>query len=218
MTRSIGIFSRETYEGYKPSLWGCLRFNVGPAMEKTVAILIGRSRFSETSLIVHWCSPELGLFRTIVKGALRPKSPFAGLLDLFVSVEMAYRRSKSSDLHTLVEAHWTNPRLGLRTSYGRVLAATYLVKLVGQAVEPHAPLPAIYELMEKALDYLTGHDPSLAFVERFELRLAEDLGLVGANGATGTEVARNLAESFHRDLPVQRRQVLEWVAGHTPPG
>ena len=112
-------------------------------MEKTEAILIGRSRFSETSLIVHWCSADLGLFRTMVKGATRPKSPFAGQLDLFVTVEMGYRRSRTSDLHTLVEVRWTHPRLGLRSSYGRVLAATYLVKLVTQLVEPHAPLPAI---------------------------------------------------------------------------
>jgi DNA repair protein RecO (recombination protein O) len=186
-------------------------------MEKTEAILIGRTRFSETSLIVHWCSPDLGLFRTMVKGALRPKSPFAGLLDLFVSAEIAYVRAKSSDLHTLVEAHWTKPRLGLRTSYGRVLAATYLVKLVSQSVEPHAPLPAIHELMVKALDYLSEHDPSLPFVERFELRLAEDLGLIGVNKATGAEVARSLEQASHRPLPVQRRQLLEWTIQHAAP-
>jgi DNA repair protein RecO (recombination protein O) len=187
-------------------------------MEKTEAILIGRSRFSETSLIIHWCSADLGLFRTIVKGALRPKSPFSGLLDLFVTAELEYRRSRTSDLHTLAELRWLNPRLGLRTSYGRVLAATYLIKLVCQVVEPHAPLPAIYQLMTKALDYLAEHDPSRAFVERFELRLAEDLGLVGAGGATGSEVASSLEHAIHRHLPVQRRQLLEWIAAHgTPP-
>jgi integrase len=37
-------------------------------VEKTDAILIGRTRYSETTLIVHWCSAELGLFRTIAKG------------------------------------------------------------------------------------------------------------------------------------------------------
>jgi DNA repair protein RecO (recombination protein O) len=186
-------------------------------MEKTEAILIGRSRFSETSLIVHWCSADLGLFRTIVKGALRPKSSFAGLLDLFVTVEMEYRRSRTSDLYTLTEVRWTNPRLGLRSSYGRVLAATYLVKVVTQIVEPHAPLPAIYDLMTKALDYLADHDPSRAFVERFELRLAEDLGLVGPAGASGQEVAHSLEHAIHRHLPVQRRQLLEWIAAHESP-
>lgn len=180
-------------------------------MEKTEAILIGRTRYSETTLIVQWCSAEQGLFRTIAKGALRPKSAFAGLLDLFVSADISYTHSRSSDLHTLVEAHWQNPRLGLRSSYGRVLAATYLVKLVSLVVEPHAPIPAIHDLLIKALDYLNDHDPSRALVERFELRLAEDLGLVGEGAPFGGQAAHAIEDSFHRRLPVQRRQVLTWI-------
>jgi len=186
-------------------------------MEKTEAVIIGRTRYSETSLIVQWCSPELGLFRTMVKGALRPKSPFAGLLDLFVSAELRFVRAKTGDLHTLAEARCLNARLGLRSSYGRVLAATYLVKLIALVVEPHAPLPAIYELLVKALDYLSAHDPSRALIERFELRLAEDLGLVGAAGAAGGRAAQVMEEAFHRRSPVQRQQVLNWLAEHAPP-
>jgi DNA repair protein RecO (recombination protein O) len=183
-------------------------------MDKTEAIIIGRSRYSETTLIVHWCCPEMGLFRTIAKGALRPKSPFAGALDLFLTVDIRFTRAKSGDLHTLAEARWTNPRLGLRQSYGRVLAATYLVKLIALVVEPHAPILAIYELLTKALDYLNDHDPSRAFVERFELRLAEDLGLVGEKAVSVGESARAIEENFHRRLPVQRRQVLDWIGQH----
>ena len=186
-------------------------------MEKTEAILIGRSRFSETTLIVQWCSAEQGLFRTIAKGALRPKSAFAGLLDLFVTADIRYATARKSDLHTLVETHWLNPRLGLRSSYGRVLAATYLVKLITLVAEPHAPLPAIHELLVKALDFLNDRDPSLAFMERFELRLAEDLGLVGAQGASGNQAAHAIEDSFHHRLPVQRRQLLAWIEQHPRP-
>lgn len=184
-------------------------------MEKTEAILIGRMRYSETTLIVQWCSADQGLFRTIAKGALRPKSAFAGLLDLFVTADIRYTPARKSDLHTLVETHWLNPRLGLRSSYGRVLAATYLVKLVSLVVEPHAPIPAIHTLLTKALDYLAEKDPGRAFMERFELRLAEDLGLVGEHGASGSQAAHAIEESFHRRLPVQRRQLLTWIEEHS---
>jgi hypothetical protein len=104
--------------------------------------------------------------------------------------------------------------LGLRQSYGRVLAATYLVKLIALVVEPHAPILGIYELLTKALDYLNDHDPSRAFVERFELRLAEDLGLVGEKAVSVGESARAIEENFHRRLPIQRRQVLDWIGQH----
>ncbi|HCN30060.1 MAG TPA: hypothetical protein DIT64_15240 [Verrucomicrobiales bacterium] len=183
-------------------------------MEKTEAILIGRTRWSETSLIIHWCSPGLGLFRTIAKGALRPKSPFQGVLDLFVSAEIRFVPAKKSDLHTLAEAHCLNPRLGLRASYGRVLAATYFTRLLTLAVEPHSPLPALHELLDRALDFLGSHDPSRAMLERFELRVAEDLGLIGEKGAPGSEAARILEDHLHKRLPAQRAQVLAWCADH----
>jgi hypothetical protein len=53
-------------------------------------------------------------------------------------------------------------------------------------------------------------------VERFELRLAEDLGLVGDGVSATGESARAIEESFHRRLPVQRRQLLEWISLHSP--
>lgn len=180
-------------------------------MEKSTAILIGRHTLTETSLIVHWCSAELGLFKTVAKGALRPKSAFAGRLDLFVSSEIRFTRSHKSDLHTLAEAEWTEPRLTLRTSYSRVLAATYLVKLVEMMVERETPLPAVHDLLEKALDYLNTHEPSRALIERFELRLAEDLGVSTPQG----KAAVALQMAVHQALPEQRRQLWRLLEGKT---
>ncbi|MBB5034450.1 DNA repair protein RecO [Prosthecobacter vanneervenii] len=181
-------------------------------MEKTEAILIGRTRYAESSLIVHWCSPDVGLFKTIAKGALRPKSPFSGVLDLFVSADLRFVRSKSSDLHTLAEARWTHPRLGLRESYGRVLAATYLVKLVSLVAESGSPIPEIHDLLVKALDYLAAKDPVPALITRFEQRLAEILGII-PGGDSGMASAA-IEDSFHRKLPVQRRQLADWMMKH----
>ena len=174
-------------------------------MEKTEAIIIGRYTLTESSLIVHWCSAELGLFKTVAKGALRPKSAFAGRLDLFVSAELRFTRRTTSDLHTLAEVSWTDPRLHLRDSYDRVLAATYMVRLVEMVVERETPLPTIYDLLHKALNYLTTHEPSKALIERFELRLAEDMGVAGDVG----KAAAALQMAVHQALPVQRRQLFD---------
>lgn len=178
-------------------------------MEKTEAILIGRQRHTETSLIVQWCSADAGIIKTIAKGALRPKSPFVGLLDLFVSADIRYVPSRSTDLHTLAEAQWTNPRLGLRGSYGRVLAATYFVKLLTLVVEPGTPVKEIHDLLHKALDYLSEKDPNMPLVRRFEQRLAEALGIVSEGGES--LAAEAISDVFHRRLPVQRGQLMEWM-------
>lgn len=176
-------------------------------MEKTEAILIDRTPYRETSLIVQWCAPGAGVFKTIAKGALRPKSPFSGRLDLFVSAEVRFVRGGTTDLHTLAEVAWIAPRLGLRQSYGRVLAATYFVKLITQVTERETAIPAIYDLLRKALDYLDGKEPTAALVDRFEQRLAEELGIAGEHG-----VPRLIEDAFNQRLPVQRGQLLKLIA------
>lgn len=180
-------------------------------MDKTTAILIGRHKLTETSLIVHWCSAEVGLFKTVAKGALRPKSAFAGRLDLFVTAEIRFSRARAGDLHTMAEVQWTEPRLHLRESYDRVLAATYLVKLVELMVEREHPLPEVHDLLTKALDYLNTHEPTRALIERFEMRLAEDLGVAAPQGKAATA----LQMAVHHSLPVQRRQLLDRIE-HRP--
>ena len=183
-----------------------LRYSAG--MEQSEAILIGRSRYSETSLIVHWCAPEAGLFRTLAKGALRPKSTFGNRLDLFVSADIQWHRSRRSDLHTLGELKWKDPRLGIRESYGRVLAATYLVKVVTWVAEPGTPIPGLYGVLAKAMDHLQANDPTEKLVRRFEWRLAQDQGVAGASEDDAAVV---LEEALHRRLPLQRQQVMDWI-------
>lgn len=174
-------------------------------LEKTSAILINRTRLTETSLIVHWCSEDAGLFKTVAKGALRPKSAFAGRLDLFVTCEVVMVRSPKSDLHLLKEVHLTDPRLTLRNSYRRVLAATYFCKLVELVAERETPLAAVHEILQLALDHLNTHEPTLKLVLRFENKLCEHLGL----GAVEHGGAALLHDIFHKPMPPQRKQLLD---------
>jgi DNA repair protein RecO len=169
-------------------------------MEKTSAILINRHRLTETSLIVHWCSAEAGLFKTVAKGALRPKSAFAGL-DLLVTCEVGWVPARVSDLHTLKEVRLVEARMGLRRSYSRVLAATYFCKLLELVAETQTPLPGIYGLLELSLDHLESHDPSVKLVERFEDRLCVELGLGEVLPGEGGAMLKSV---FHRALPKQR--------------
>ena len=78
--------------------------------------------------------------------------------------------------------------------------------------ETDSPIPEIHELLVKALDYLAAKDPIPALITRFEQRLAEILGII-PEGETGMAAAA-IEDSFHRKLPVQRRQLLEWISQH----
>src|SRR5438034_6236609 len=88
-------------------------------MESTAAILLRRRKFSDTSLIVSWCTESLGCIQTVAKGARRAKTPFAGRLDLFFETEIQIARSRKSHLHTLTEVVLKNPFSVIRKNYLR---------------------------------------------------------------------------------------------------
>ena len=48
-----------------------------------------------------------------------------------------------------------------------------------------------------------------ALITRFEQRLAEMLGII-SEGETGMAAAA-IEDSFHRKLPLQRRQLADWM-------
>ncbi len=70
-------------------------------MEETEAILIRRQPWSDTSLIVTWFTLGHGKVGTMARAARRTHSPFAGVLDLFHRVEIAYVPGRRGPLGTL---------------------------------------------------------------------------------------------------------------------
>ncbi len=174
-------------------------------MPKTRATLIRKFRLTESSLIVHWCSDHDGLIKTVAKGALRPKSPFAGQLDLFYAAELDYRESRRSDLHQLVEVSVTDHRPAIATDYRRLLAATYFVQLIELTAEKETPIPELAGLLERALDYLATTSPTRRVVRRFEHRLTEHLSIAPPDGLPAAHAIR---ECYHR-LPGGRGALME---------
>ncbi len=172
-------------------------------MESTPALLLRRTRFSETSLIITWLTLHHGKLKTIAKGALRPKNAFAGLLDLFFELDIAFVRSRKSEIHTLRETVLLEPHEGLRREYARVELAAYFVELVELATEPEHPVPEIYDLLKRALGYLNTQGPGRKALLHFEKELARLLGLhAGGNPYLA------LSRALHR-LPANRGELLK---------
>lgn len=161
--------------------------SVIPVFE-TEAILIRMTRLTDTSLIIHWFTEDEGLVKTVAKGAMRPKSPFAGKLDLFFSGEIVVSRARKGELHILREVAISNWRQGLRRHYTTTLMAGYFCQLIEGAVEPgHADAP-LHDLLRRGLDHLDIEDPSMRALLHFEKQLAEILGFFGVG--SGEEALR----------------------------
>ncbi len=173
-------------------------------MFATEAILIRTTRLTDTSLIVSWFTRDEGLVKTVAKGALRPKSAFAGKLDLFFSGEISVARARKGELHILREVSITDWRQGLRREYVTTLAAGYFCQLVEAGVETgHCDEP-LFDLLKRALDYLEGEGPTMKAILHFEKRLAEILGISGG-GATAEAALR----SHLGTIPATRAQLVQ---------
>jgi DNA repair protein RecO (recombination protein O) len=146
-------------------------------IETATGLVLRTRRLTETSLIVHWLTPGLGRVATVAKGALRPKSPFRGKLDLFYLADFSFSRSRRSDLHTLREVSLRETHPALRQDLARLRQAAYCSALVEQSSETETPLPAAFELMLKLLAHVGAHEPGPQAIFGFELKLLAELGL-----------------------------------------
>ena len=140
--------------------------------------LILRTRLlTETSLIVHWLTPELGRIATVAKGARRPKSPCAGKLDLFYTADFSFSRSRHSELHTLREVKLRETHRPIREDLLKLQQAAYAAAFIEQATETDTPLPDVLALLENFLTALCGAAAIPQTVFAIELKLLRELGL-----------------------------------------
>jgi DNA repair protein RecO (recombination protein O) len=146
-------------------------------IENTTGLVLRTRLLTETSLIVHWLTPDLGRLATVAKGARRPKSPFSGKLDLFYLADLSFSRSQRSELHNLREVNVRQTHSALRQELGYLQQACYCAALVEQATEADTPLPGLFELMTGLLSHLPAQPPLPQTLFAFELKLLDELGL-----------------------------------------
>jgi DNA repair protein RecO (recombination protein O) len=179
-------------------------------MESTEAILLRKRKFSDTSLIVSWCTESFGCIQTVAKGVRRAKSPFAGKLDLFFEAEISIVRSRKSDLHALAEVMLRNPFPGIRSNYLRTQTAAYFVELIEICTERDHREPELFALLRRAFGYLDANDPTPRAVAHFETELARIAGVHDAKKLKA-DPAFALGNLFGR-LPLSRTPLLKTLA------
>ncbi len=173
--------------------------------------IIGRMPFGNTSLILKTLTHPHGRLTFMAKGATRPKSPFAGQIDLFYLADFLYQPARTGEMHTLREIKLVEAHLGLRRSYAHLVAAQYFANLVEAITETATPVPAEYELFGKALTYLCESPVSWRAVERFEQRILTMAGIAQAG--------HDLPHAFqmlHHKVPALRGDLLKLLVSAPP--
>lgn len=152
----------------------------------------------------------MGCVDTVARGARRPKTPFAGKLDLFYEAEIAIATSRKSNLHTLTEVELRNPFPGIRTNYLRTQAASYFVELIELCTETEHHEPQLFELLRRAFGFLDTNNADARAIAHFELELARITGVHDAAAAKSNPPVA-LGNLFGR-LPMSRSPLLREVA------
>ena len=146
-------------------------------IQSATGIILRTRPLTETSVIVNWLTPDCGRISTVAKGARRPKSPFAGKLDLFYLADFSFTRSQRSELHALREVKLKSLNSSLREDMGWLQHAAYCTRLIEQATETDTPLPAIYHLLHGVLENIPQHSAQPQTIFAFELKFLHELGL-----------------------------------------
>lgn len=168
-------------------------------MQESPAILIRRRAWSETSWIVTWLTRDHGKVSTVARGARRPSSPHAGKLDLFFVAEISFSVSRTSSLHSLREVRVLAGFPGRPVA--NVFLAGYFAELVDLITQPGEPVGPVYNLLERAVEFLRGSPASLRAMEHFERELSREIGVASADPLPALE-------TYCGRIPASRQAVL----------
>jgi DNA repair protein RecO (recombination protein O) len=148
------------------------------SVEGATGIILRARPLSETSLIVHWLTEELGRVDVVAKGARRPKSPFRGQLDLFYLAQFSFQRSRRSELHLLREVKLLRSHPDLRRELSHLRQASYCANLIEQTTPLEAPAGHLFAQFAQLLQELPRHPAAAPAVLAFEMKLLKEVGLM----------------------------------------
>jgi DNA repair protein RecO len=149
-------------------------------MTESKAILLKRYPLGEHGVIAVMLTETAGLVRLAARGVHKSNNPTAGLLDLFYLTEVQWAESRKSNLHPMGSIRLISPYTGLRRDYNKLRLAAYFARLILTVVEEEAPVPELFDLMVRALNYLDQNSATLKALTHFERELVRLSGLYGS--------------------------------------
>lgn len=144
------------------------------------ALLLRRTPFGESSLVVRLFTPDLGRVDLVAKGAYRMNSRFFAVLDWFHTLEVQFT-PKALGLAPLASADWALRRGALAARPAAYRAGLTVLELCDAAARHGQPEPELFAQAEATLQHLhQGGLPAALDQVLFELRFLELLGIAPA--------------------------------------
>ncbi len=190
---------------------------------KAQGMVLRRYDYSETSLIVHFFTREFGKFKTLVKGAKKPRGRFFGKLELASVVDMVALHKSRSDLHVLTDVSGLQSLEPLRMDLAKFAHAMVILELVDHLFEVEAPHEEFYDDLLQGMQFLAATPMDLWIPVLLQLKLVLALGLLpseeGSYGAQAWQVPylSQIAGSSFKECfllhpsKAQKKQFFAWT-------
>ncbi|HLE76929.1 MAG TPA: DNA repair protein RecO [bacterium] len=127
---------------------------------KTEAIVIRRRNLGEADRIVTLMTRDQGKLGVVAKGARKPKSRFAGRLELFTHLRALLAVGRSLDVVSQVEV--VDAFAGVREDLQRLGYASLLAEVTDRATADRHAAPELFGLLQSALGLIRDDDPERA--------------------------------------------------------
>lgn len=133
--------------------------------------------YQETSLIVTLFTWEHGKIAVMARGAKRPKSSFAGLMETGNILDVIYYYKQTRSVQTLKEASFRNKTFAIRADVEKWAIGLATTEMIIQLLHEHEINHPMYRFAEQFLKWLTNTDqPVRNIFPYIQLRLAELMG------------------------------------------
>src|SRR3990172_5061543 len=152
------------------------------SLEKTLALVLRTTDYSETSKVVTLWTRDFGKVRVLAKGGRRLRSAFEAALDLLSVCNVVFLRKQFDRLDILTEAELVERFGDLRKNLSALYSAYYVAELLTELTDDYDPHPQIFDEALATLGRLArlhtaadGNSAALS-VLRFELAVLRELG------------------------------------------
>ena len=130
-------------------------------LQKTEAIVIGSWALGESDRIVAFYTRAHGKLRGVAQGARRPRSRFAGAIELFTYGSLVFFEKETAELVRINSFDVLRHHQALREDLRRLGCGAWMVECLSRLTPDRDPFPALFALLRGGLHRLAqGGDPA----------------------------------------------------------
>ncbi|MCM8799596.1 MAG: DNA repair protein RecO [Candidatus Omnitrophica bacterium] len=146
------------------------------ALTKTEGLVIKKTDFRETSLIVLFYTKDYGKLNLLFKGIKNSPDKFASNLEPFSYNEIIFYKKKNTTLHLASQCDLKDNFSNLREDLDKVSSASSIIELLDTVMPPEDPNRDAFNLALESLKNMSNYPSADKILTIFKIKLLDLVG------------------------------------------